>query len=351
MRKFTFGKQRLIQYKSMMILALCVAWATLVSAQEYKQITVIPHYAFKNQVTWFGSVENTSAVQVVSLTKGLVVRKNIGDEAYVKQGDILFVLAGKDVEAKALNLHQQYTQAKTEVELAKKNLELKQAQLKQGLATHEQVNASKNVLSLAFSHESSSQLALKSMRAGVQITAPISGIFTARKVNVGQYIDTGMTLATLIDPTSNRITASLFPPQNINILNQDVEIDMPLTVLKDLKVTKIMPAATAQGAIQVWIEGADLNKLSPGQNVSGAVTIKHDAMAIPLSSIAHDDMGNTFVFILDGKKWQKTNVKLGLREAGFVEVVCGLQGDETLADSNVYELLYQDFSLHYQAPD
>lgn len=328
-------------YATPMRVAAAGAMDTAAVETEHRFTTALP---------LFGQVESTRAVNIPARTEGLIVQIGVTDETAVKQGDMLFELAGQSVENRATDLRQQLIQANAEVAIAQKNLRLKRSQRQQGLATNEQVNAAKNALSLANAHASTTRRALLSLHAGTKIVAPTDGIFTGRTVHVGQYVSAGMLLARIVDTSHMRIRASLFPTPVINPLGKEVKIDAP-EMEAHAKVTRVMPERTAEGAVQVWIEGDNLQGLAPGMQVSGIIEVEHQALAVPEDAIAMDDRGRTFVFIQMPGDWRKQRVVMGLHDQRLVEIVSGLRGDERVATKNAYQMLFQNFSKMYRAPD
>jgi len=307
-------------------------------------------HLFPQSMTWFGQVKSVKRVDIPARVNGLIVNISVADETAVKQGDVLFTLAGKEVESKALNLQQQLVQASNEVAIAKKNLHLRQHQLKQGLTTNEQVNLAEQALSLAKAHAATARQALTTIHAGSRITAPISGIFTMRTVHIGQYISRGMVLARIVAPHHNRIQASLFAPVGMALKGMSATIHTPNGVLH-ATVSAVMPDANAQGATQIWIDGDALNDLMPAMQISGELVQTHRAIGVPASAIARDDGDHSYVFIQDGQHWRKQQVRTGIHDGDMVEITNGVQGNEVVATKGVYEMLYQDFGKNYHAPD
>jgi len=342
--------------------ALCMfqtGYAASVSNDAATAKVEIAHQ-FVSSLTWFGRVRSAQRVNIPARVNGLIVSISVADETAVKQGDVLFTLAGKEVESRALNLQQQVQQARKEVAIAKKNLHLKRNQRQQGLATNEQVNMAEQTLTLAQAHASAARQALVAMHAGSRITAPMSGIFTARAVHVGQYVSNGMMLASIVDPDHRRIQASLFAPANMALKGKPVVIHAPGCDVTNSDVSNcdlhavisaVMPENTAEGATQIWIGGGGLRALIPGIQLSGELTLTHTGLAVPESAIARDDAGKSYVFIRDAHDWRKQQVSTGIHDRAMVEVLAGLHDGEEVLSEGVYELLYQAFGTNYQVED
>jgi len=335
-------------------LLILVCCSTALQAAEVNSenptVRVETTHTFTTALPWFGQVESTSNVTIPARTDGLIISIGVADESAVKQGDVLFTLAGKAVESRANNLQQQLNQANTEVAIAQKNLRLKRNQRGQGLATNEQVNVAANALSLAHAHASTAKQALASLHVGTRITAPVDGVFTGRAVHVGQYVSIGMLMARIVNAHHKRIRASLFPADGISLVGKTVVIHSTHGNEPAI-VSATMPETTAEGGMQVWIDGNTVQSLMPGSQVSGAVELEHQGIAVPETAIARDDVGNSFLFIRDGDGWRKQQISTGVRDGAMVEIRSGLNGGEHIASKNVYEMLYSDFGDSYHEAD
>ncbi len=312
-------------------------------------------HRFTTSITWFGQVESADQIDIVARVEGRVIRIAAADESAVRRGDLLFQLAGRDVANRAQNLQQQLAQATRAEAIARKNLQLKTAQRQQGLATNEQVNLARQALAQASGRRAAAKLAMAQMDVGAAITAPIAGIFTARTVHVGQYVQRGTRLARIIDPHHLRIRATLFPPAGLSLRQRPVLVQrihaaggvqpLPATI------SAVMPARTAQGASAVWIDGDALQLLAPGEQVSGVLPLTHSGFAVPAAALARDDAGHSYLFVRHGQQWRRLPVQTGLRDGRWVEIIHGVQGGESIAAEGAYGLLYSDFGRHYHEAD
>jgi len=335
------------------ILLISLSYSPAIAAEAkngHPTATVETGHTFITALPWFGQLESSQAVTIPARTDGLVVSIGVADETAVKQGAVLFTLAGKAVESRAVNLRQQLTQANRAVAIARKNLRLKRSQRAQALATNEQVNTAENALSLAQARAAAARQALASLHTGTRITAPTDGVFTARAVHVGQYVSAGMILARIVNPHRLRIRASLFRAPGRKLTGLPAVIHTPHGDVAGV-VAATMPETTAEGGLQVWIDSQAIRTMLPGARLSGALTLTHAGIAVPQSAIARDDAGNAYLFIRNGKQWQKQQVVTGSRDGAMVEIRSGLHGGERIATENVYEMLYRNFGSSYHEED
>jgi len=321
------------------------------SASTPTGIVRVQQHDFPLQFPWFGRVESSQAVDLVARTSGRIMAIKVADEASVQSGTELIELGGAVVTARRAGLTKQVEFAAKSARSAKQSLAIRQQMLGEHLSNKESLNAARQVLAQAQSRLSATRQALAVFKAAIRIKAPINGVLTGRRVHPGQYVTSGAVLARIINPRRVRIRASLFPPQAMDVAGMSATVHSGTGQEKQAMVSRVMPERTAEGAVQVWIEGDALTGLAPGMQVSGAIVKKHAALAVPERAIAMDDQEREFVFIKDVQEWRKQRVETGLHEKGWVEIISGLKEGDQVATEDVYEMLYQDFSKIYRSPD
>jgi multidrug efflux pump subunit AcrA (membrane-fusion protein) len=93
--------------------------------------------------------------------------------------------------------------------------------------------------------------------------------------------------------------------------------------------------------------------LRPGQTAGGSVAIKviSDAMAVPESAIVYDPKEQPFLFILNGVSYEPHQVKVGMVQDGWVEVVSGLEQGQPVVTQGAYELFNRQFKEQFKVQD
>jgi len=119
-------------------------------------------------------------------------------------------------------------------------------------------------------------------------------------------------------------------------------------------VTKILPEASSTGATEVWIESPEIDALlRPGQTVEGLLAAGSDseALAVPESAIVYDKDDRPCLFVRSGESYERLDVRTGMDQDGWVEIVSGLMPDQLVVVNGAYELLYQDFDQQFKVQD
>lgn len=184
------------------------------------------------------------------------------------------------------------------------------------------------------------------------IRAPISGTVLDRYVDLGEMVTTGF--------TSNRgakqalvAIADLKDLQvELDISEADiakVKLDQPTVIIPDAysdrrykgTVEYISSVADRQKAtIKVKVKVLDPDEyLRPDMGakvtffeIGTAITGDVGSVVVPKSAIVRQE-NNTIVFVVRDSKAAMQSVTLGKEEAGYVEIVSGLQGGETVVTS------------------
>jgi membrane fusion protein (multidrug efflux system) len=193
---------------------------------------------------------------------------------------------------------QQFDQAKADLEVAQASYKAAQDQYK---AAQEQVGATRSQLNVTHTGVSQRQVDVDYAKLQLSYTvikAPSSGITSKKNIQVGQLVQPGQTLFSIVNDNSLYITANFKETQLDKIRNgQKVNIDVD--AYPELKLTgevynfapatgakfSLLPPDNATGnyvkvvqriPVKIKINGneADINKLRPGMSVNVSVITK-----------------------------------------------------------------------------
>jgi HlyD family secretion protein len=182
--------------------------------------------------------------------------------------------------------------------------------------------------SLAIAHGSLDALNLR---------APVDGQLTAFSIQVGQSLSRGERLGQIDSAGRNKLTADVdeFYLGRVQP-GQVATVDYGGRGYK-ARVAKIYPQVR-NGTFQVdlWFLGAEPSDIQRGQTLQVKLTLGDPAPAVLIPNGGfYNDTGGAFVFVVspDGGSAVKRNVRLGRRNADYVEVLDGLQPGEKVITS------------------
>jgi len=307
------------------------------------------------QVPLTGTVTSPKISRLSSEVNGLVKSINVDIGDLVKKGDVLLQL-DREIENLTLKAAQAATlQAREILDDAKRRF-------KSGKQLGKQVGISQEDLDQRRADVKIAEAALKKLLAEEQkqqalvnryiIKAPFTGVISKKQTEIGEWIDTGKPVLTLIAMHNLRIDFQV--PQE---LYNQIKINNPITITLDALAGK-----TLQGKIEALVPISDpgtrtflvrakLNtgnvKMSPGMSAQGLIRLDtgKDGVVVARDAIMRYADGRVTVWRVKSNGNKATvaeqRVKLGHSFNGKVAVTEGLKaGDTVVVQGN--ESLKQD---------
>ncbi len=179
----------------------------------------------------------------------------------------------------------------------------------------------------------------------LRIHSPADGIVMEKMVVNGQNIMAGMTLYKIADLSDVWVLAEIYQYELPWVkLNQEAEVELsylPGKVFKG-KITYIYPflseeTKTVKVRIEVSNQGREF-ALKP--DMYATVRIKSpqsvDAVAVPDQAIIRSGERNIVIVSLGGGYFEPRDVDLGVTADGYVQVLDGIKGGETIVTSSQF---------------
>ncbi len=176
----------------------------------------------------------------------------------------------------------------------------------------------------------------------LEIKAPIDGVIVDRTATAGELVDKTKSIYTISDPTQLWAIAEV---KERDIAAVKSGQDATFTVLaypqdkfqgKVVLVGNQVEAGSRTLEVRIAVDNAD-GRLKAGMfaDVEIITTILDNVLLIPDSALQTDG-DNQIVFVaLDGNKFEKRVVKLGLEQAGRVQILDGVKaGEKVVTDGS-----------------
>jgi len=193
---------------------------------------------------------------------------------------------------------QQFDQAKADLEVAQATYRASQEQYKAAL---EQVGTTKSQLNVTHTGVDQRQVDVdyaKLQLSYTEVKSPASGIVSKKNVQIGQLVQAGQTLFSVVNDNSIYITAN-FKETQLDKIRDGQKVDVEVDAFPELKLTgsvynfspatgakfSLLPPDNATGnfvkvvqriPVKIKISGSkeDMDKLRPGMSVNVSVIVK-----------------------------------------------------------------------------
>lgn len=182
--------------------------------------------------------------------------------------------------------------------------------------------------------------------ADTTVRAPFSGFVSARQVAVGEFVTSATAVATILRSNPIKIQIQI-PEADVPQVNIGTGVSVQVDAYRDRAfagtVTAVNPAidpASRSATVEAAIENGD-NKLRSG--MFGTVKILKagggTGVFAPRAAVYSDPTTNSYrVFVIQDGVARLRVIQLGVDEGNFVQILSGLNGEETVAISNLGEL-------------
>lgn len=300
----------------------------LLSNAELQLSTLARQTEVEQQINNMRSQELALAQTRLSNERAVLAAETVNDKAR-RQYERERPLAEKGfVSAK------QFADTQADYELSQRNL----AALKRSQATDARLQTSQ--LSQQQAAAQSMQSGLSIARANLdalQLRAPVAGQLSGFSVQVGQSLQRGERVGQIDSPGRNKLIAGVdeFYLGRVQ-LQQRASLDFG-GKRYEAKVTKIYPQVqNGQFQVDLQFVGAEPANIQRGQTMQARLTLGDPAPALLVPNGAfYNETGGNWIFVVtpDGGSAVKRQVRLGRRNAEFIEVLEGLEAGEKVLTS------------------
>lgn len=300
----------------------------LLSNAELQLSTLARQTEVEQQINNMRSQELALAQTRLSNERAVLAAETVNDKAR-RQYERERPLAEKGfVSAK------QFADTQADYELSQRNL----AALKRSQATDARLQTSQ--LSQQQAAAQSMQSGLSIARANLdalQLRAPVAGQLSGFSVQVGQSLQRGERVGQIDSPGRNKLIAGVdeFYLGRVQ-LQQRASLDFG-GKRYEARVTKIYPQVqNGQFQVDLQFVGAEPANIQRGQTMQARLTLGDPAPALLVPNGAfYNETGGNWIFVVtpDGGSAVKRQVRLGRRNAEFIEVLEGLEAGEKVLTS------------------
>jgi RND family efflux transporter MFP subunit len=226
-----------------------------------------------------------------------------------------------------------------------------------------QVNAARQQLEVAINTARQSNQAVQSAQAGVEtaraavaiaqkavadavIRAPYAGYISSRPVAVGEYVTPASVVATVL--RTNPIKLQLLVPEaDAPHLTPGMGVSLEVDAFRDRKfagqVSAVNPAidpASRSATVEALVQNPD-NSLRSGMFATARIARQGGSRAVyvPRAAVLNDQNTQSYrVFVIQDGVAKLRVVQIGTEEGDSIQILSGVEPDETVATANLQQL-------------
>ena len=301
-----------------------------------------------------GTVTPMASVAIKARVDTAIVGVHFRDGGHVNQGDLLFTLDGRQIEADMKRFQAVINGAQATLEQAQRDVERYTELAAKNATPIVTLNNAQTLVNVSRATAESNRAQLESLKVQLgfcEIRAPISGRISAANVKIGNFVrQADATPMATINQMAPVYVSFTVPQKNLPDIRQAIAAETATVVAavpgeakrasgQVSMIENTVDSATGMAMIRATMPNED-EVLWPGTLVNAEITLRtEDAVVVPSSAVQVSQTGS-FVFIVKDAvaKVQKVDV---VRQFGNETVIgSGLNGGETVVTDG--QLLLSD---------
>ncbi len=282
--------------------------------------------------TLSGTLQPLREVRIINEIQGLLIDMPVYPGDRVSKGQTLARLNDSLVKA-------ELQKARATLDQARLDLRRLQNLAPKKLASESEVAQARTQVDIA-----QAELQLKQTEfEHTLINSPIDGVVSQREVEQGDVVPLHTHLLSVIDTSSLKaeisISELLLPSINIGS-EVSIAIDALGAQKFPGKITRIYPSIdrnTRKGTIEVMLSPVPEGALAGQLCRVNIKTPEQSRLMIPYDAMRHDKQG-AHVFVVEAGKAHRVNITTGIQQDDFIEVIDGLQEQQTIVSKGFFGL-------------
>ena len=288
---------------------------------------------FVDRIEAVGTARANEQVTIAAPVTERIVRLGFDDGSFVRRGQTIAVLAQAQENA-------QLNEAQARAQEASQQLARVQELKQRGFATKSSLDAQ-----VAAAAQARAQAAGARAQIGDRVvTAPFAGWVSLRNISAGAVVAAGTEIATVSDISSIKLDFSV-PETMLSVLQPGLTIDAVSAAYPEqpfrgriATIDPVIDPNTRAVMVRARLPNPD-GKLKPGMLLTVAIeTAPRMSLSVPeLAVIGEGDTRFVYVVGEDGTA-KRQQVRTGLRQAGRIEIVEGLQPGQKVITEGVVKV-------------
>ncbi|MBB5050177.1 RND family efflux transporter MFP subunit [Afipia massiliensis] len=291
-----------------------------------------------------GTVTPISSVALKSRIETTIVDVHFQDGARVKEGDLLFTLDARQIDAQIAQAEGNLARDRTQLAAAERDLKRYTELIGKGATTQVNVDNAKTASDNAAATIQANQALLDNLKVQKSYTlikAPISGRISAASVKVGNFVRPADTTPLAVINQMAPVYVTFAIPQRVLSELRDamktgqssVTATIPGSGKSETGIVAMVENTVDPATGMATVRGKMNNEsevLWPGILVNTTLTVRTEqAVVVPSVGVQRSQTGN-FVFVVKDGKAMVQPVTVSRTVQGMSVIDSGLEGDESV---------------------
>lgn len=295
-----------------------------------------------------GTLMALTAATVKAKVAGELVEVTVREGQPVRQGQLLARIDQTEVQARVAARSADAAAARAQLQLAEKNRITQKALLDRNFISQNAFDTTQSSYDVAVERLRAAEADLVSARKTLgdsTLLAPFSGIVSERHAQPGERVPLDAKIVSIVDLSVLTLEASV-PASSIAQVRVGQPVEFGVDGFGERRfsgrIDRINPA-TSPGSRSISVYAIIDNKdglLRGGLFAQGDLTLERieNAAVVPASAV-REEIGQTFVYAIEGGVVRKKPVRTGLADAGgALQVLSGLAAGDRVVKSNLGQL-------------
>jgi RND family efflux transporter MFP subunit len=268
--------------------------------------------------TYSASLEGVEQANIISKIPERITRIKVKVGDYVNKGAVV-------IEIDKAGASSQFYQAQAGYLNSQKDFERMTALYKVGAVSQQLLDGAQTQYEV-------NKANFDAAKSTVELTSPMSGVVTAINLNLGDIANPGVVLAVIADIGNMKALFNVgendlpgfFMGQSAMVYSE-----LKPDLIQKGKIVQISKSANIQSRtfdVRALFNNTTDKWFKPGMfcRVNVALKNQQEALVVPYSSVITDN-NSTGVFVVNDGKASFTNIKTGITDGKFIEVLSGLK--------------------------
>lgn len=272
-------------------------------------------------------------VDVASETAGKITARKFELGQHFRKGDLIATI---DDKLKKLT----FETAKIDAERLKKDLSRTENLYKKEISSEQVYDNARNAYEIAKNKEDEAEKQLSYTR----IAAPIDGVITKKNIEEGAYVNTGNTIATIMDISKLKVKVNV-SESNVYYLHTGDKVKINTGIYPGVTFEGKISYVSPQGdnahnfPVEIEIVNSSKNPLKSGTfvNIEIAISSSGTGLFIPREAL-QGSIKDAKVFVASNGKAVLKDITIGRQNNDYLEVVSGLNENEKVIVSGQVNL-------------